>query len=396
MTSLLLLLSTLPAFAATPAPAAPTPALAEEHLVEIAPFGGKAENTVLAVVMECWPTDTQNQLKYTTAVQDFAIDAHAAADALSTRNDTRVVRLFNPTPTEFDATMDVLHAELGEDGRYAKLGFLYAGLAKGGDMNDEVAMCPGGGIPWSDITTRMKTLSDVAIGVLDASHDVSKSTSDLGPTFGFTANDWRDAEMSDGFAISAGPEGKYSAGGLLTAFAKTVAASKGGTMSMGDLVLGLRTNAPLLEIAFSTGVDPNDQWTDNTGRQMFPGGGIKKPVIVATLPTTALTKPKGKAPIGWIEVGGGAAFSVASIALGATSGHNYDLLVGYNTNGGETQAQLDDAVGGYRNGLIGSVATGVLGLAGITLGTITLIDNGHGHTATVVPTGNGVRIGGTF
>lgn len=395
MINLLLLLSLSSALAATPTPPAPVPAaVAEEHLVEVSPFGGKAENTMLAVVMSCWPTDTNPQLKYAPNVQELAADAHAAADALSAREDTRVVRLFNPTLAEFDATMDALHAELGDDGRYAKLSFLYVGLAKGGDTNDEEGMCSGGGIPWSDITGRLKPLSNVAIGVLDASHDVSKSTNDLGPTFGFTANDWRDAGMPDGFAISAGPEGKYTSTGLLTAFAKTVAASKGGTMSVGDLMLGLRTNAPLLELAFSTGVDPKDRWTDNAGRQVFPGGGLKKPVVT-TLPTTPLTKPKSKA-LGWIELGGGAAFTATSIVLAATAGHDYDLLIGYNANGGETQDELNAAANGYRFGLVGSVATGALGLASLTLGTITLINDGNGHTATVAPTGNGVVIGGTF
>lgn len=393
MPILFLLLSSLPAFAATPAPPTPAPALTEEHLVEVSPFGGKAENTVFAVVMSCWPTDTNPQLKYAPNMQELAADAHAAADALGAREDTRVVRLFNPTLAEFDATIDGIRAELGENGQYMKLNFLYAGLAKGGDTNDEVALCPGG-IPWSDITGRLKPLSNVAIGVLDASHDVSKSTTDLGPTFGFTANDWRDADMPDGFAISAGPEGKYTGTGLLTAFAKTVTASNGGTMSMGDLILGLRTNAPLLELALSTGVDPKDQWTDNAGRQVFPGGGLKKSVIA--LPTTGPSMPKKKIPSGCYMAGAGV---LSLIGTGITAGQAstyYDKLVLYNNEGGESQSELDEAADGYRTNTVLAVSLGVLGSAALIGGTTwTIIDHGH-TTVEVVPTSNGVMIGGTF
>lgn len=392
MTSLLLLLSLPSALAAEPA--IPTPAMADEHLVDVAPFNGKAEDTVLAIVMECWPSDTQGPLKYTKTVQGFVADAHAAADALSARNDTRVVKFFNPTPAEFDATMDTLRAELGDDGRYAKLNFLYVGLAKGGDTNDEVALCPGGGIPWTKVAVRMKTLSDVSIGVLDASRDVSESTGDLGPTLGFTANDWRDAGMPDGFAISAGPEGKYTGPGLVAAFAKVVEGSKGGTLSMGDIVLGLRSNAPLLELGLSTGSDPKDQWTDNLSRQVFPGGGLKATTIA--LPTEPPVTTKKKIPTGCYVAGAGVLALIGGSISAADTSNTYDTLVLYNNEGGESQEELDTAVNGYRTGLITSIGLGALGAAALIGGTTwTIIDHANAKVE-IAPTGNGVEVHGKF
>lgn len=377
----------LPAFAADPVIS--TPATADEHVVEVLPFHGNPETSVLAIIVSCWPSDSAPSLKYVESVQGFGADIQGLKGALELRDDIALVTMINPTPAEFTGTLDTIKSDLG-DGAFGKTLFVFEGLATGGDMNDERLLCPGSGIAFSDVTKRLAPLGTASIGILDASRDVSKSTNDLGPTFGPTANDWRDAGMPDGFAISASPEGKYATAGVIPAFAKTIAASNGGTMTMGDIVLGLRQHAPLLELALSTGVDPKDEWTNNLGRQVFPGGGLTAPI--ASLPTKPISSAKKKVPTGCYMAGAGILTGIASGVFAVNASTTYDTLVGYNAVGAESQADLDAATIGYHTEVGVAIGLGILGSAAIIGGTTwTILDRGKAKVEFAGPT-----VSGTF
>ncbi len=349
-----------------------SPALAGDaaptNAIVASPFGGNPELSVLAIVMTCHPTDTHSA--------SFETTEHV----LRERNDTAIIAAENPNSAELMKELDDIRVTL-DGAQFSKVLFLYEGAATGGDTNDETLGCAEP-IVFADLMERLKPLGTSAIAVLDASQ------ADFGPT----ANDWRDAGMP-GFAISSGPEGKKTTDGLMAAFAETVKASNGGTITMGDLVIGLRTRAPLLELAFSTGVNLNDGWTNNPGRQIFPGGGVvAPPAVPAPLPTVAATPPKKKVPTGCAVAGAGVLLEIGAGVFAFEASTNYATLVEYNNKGGESQEELQTAVDGYHTDLAVAITSSVLGSVAIIGGTWMVLD--HKVELTVTP--GAAMLHGTF
>ncbi len=358
--------------------------------------GDMPESATVAIVVNCWPSEALPQLKHTNEIQALVTDSASVVASLTARSDIgSLVAMNNPSKDEMFSALDGIADGLG-DLQYGKLLFVYTGLATGGDTNEETLLCrTAEGIPFADIASKLKPIATTSIALIDASWNMSSVAPDLGNAYGPTANDWLIAGMPDGFAISAGPEGKYTGIGFMAALAKTLLDSKGGKVSMGSLLVGLRSNAPLLELGLSTGVNPKDQWTGNTERMILPGG----PLLVAssaTLPKSTATTRKGKIPNGCYMAGGGVLALIGGSISAVNASTAYSTLVEYDAVGGETQDELDTAANTYRTNVVLGASLGGVGVLALAGGiTWTVLDHGK-HTVTITPTGNGAVVSGSF
>ncbi len=394
-----------PAFAADPttiaAPMAspeapPVAAPAVSHVEMVRSTGDAPNEKVIAFVINCWPEDTNPSLGYTNSVIGFNTDTEKLAKALTARSDVGTIYVFrNPSPEELLRTLGQIDDGLGNWQYKESLVFLL-GIGTQGDADTERALCRNAdGVALTDVMGRIKSVAKSTGVLIDMSQDFS-GASDLGQTLGYTANDVFD-NVPNGFAISAGPQGESNGPGFMPAVISTIEESAGKPMTAGELVVGIRVKAPSLEVSSSLGrASATNSWTAES--LVLSGGPLIVPHIeaVAALPTAKLTKPKHGIKSGWYLAGGGGVALVGGGISTSLAMKDYDTLVGFNNDGGETPEELTSTVGSFRTKAY--VAGGLGGLGALALiGGITWVVLDHGpHTVTLTPTLNGAAVTGQF
>lgn len=401
MPSLLLLLSSLPAFAADPTIVLPGAAPDESHITVVRTGGSDSlDHQSVAIVLWCAPT-AEPKWRYVAENPNanYEAESQAMLAALTERSDiSTLVFMGNPTANEITTWFTDFTVKLGNKGGvYRDLTVSVSCLVTDGDTDSEKlrtrdAVGNDGGLMFADFAAAASRLSAQSLWLLDTSRDQSSVIG--GPTYGITANDL--TGVPNAVAISTGAPGKYAGGGLIGAAAQVIRDTKGGELTFGQLYYsGIKPRVPQLDLYSSLGLVPGDAWTAD--RKVFVGG----PLIVApktvTLPKDPIaTTSRKKIPPGCYMAGAGVLGLIgAGVTAGQASTH-YDKLVLYNNEGGESQSELDEAVDGYRTNTVLAVGLGVLGSAALIGGTTwAILDHGH-TTVEVVPTGNGAEIHGKF
>ena len=400
MISSLLLLSLPSALAGDPTILPPSAAPDESHIVEVRHTSDVLGASTMAIVLSCQPLGGELGTKMGYSSPTYVAESAKLAAALTPRSDVQtIVVMNNPSAEEVTTWLKDTASVLNGD-TYRMVMISVACPATGGDTDDERLLTREvtdphvGGLAFADLAAGIAPLTNSSIWLLDASRDISAAAGV--PTYGPTADDVAKFTLRDTLGISSGPSGRYAGGGLLEAAADAIAMSKGANLSLEAFFYrGIKMEAPTLEITTSMGLLPNDAWNQNMSRPVFVGGPLIT-VPVATLPTDGPNVPKKKFPPGCIMAGAGVLSLIGTGITAGAAGNFYDTLVLYNKEGGESQAELDVAANGYRTNTGLAIGLGVLGSAAVIGGTTwTILD--HGHTKVeIVPTGNGVMVGGTF
>ncbi len=327
-------------------------------------------------------------------------ESGALVDALKARSDVNyVVELINPTAKEIDTAFADL---VGEEPNRLLIVSFQCETTVGGDTDEEAFYSGGETQKFVSVLKVAKPVASSSLWLIDASRKPLSPSEFTG--FGPTADDVvKVGILPDALAISTGTSGKYADGGLIKSAAFVINSHQGKLLAFDAFYRdGIKSIAASLELSTSMGMTPSDHWDKNWGRTVLPGGpliNLLAPIATAALITSlpkAPVEPKPSLPAGLYLAGGGVLFMGGGAVFGASSIDEYQTLVEYNLNGAESQDQLTQTVANYNRDKILSISLGSIGaLATIGGLTWTVLDR-DGHTVTIVPTGNGVKMHGSW
>lgn len=370
-----------------------------EHIAVARKATDALDTSTAAFVLWCQPIgDHPLAKKLAYIAPTYESDSAKLGAALLGRTDVEtLVFMNNPTVTEVTEWLKGFTTEL-DGNQYREVLVSVACPATGGDTDEELLLTRDtvhgdvDGLVFAEFATAVAPIAKSSVWLLDASRDVTAALDPEMNAFGPTADDVTKYGSRDSLAISSGSPGKYAPGGLIMAAGNAIEGSKGAQLTLEAFYYrGIKSLAPTLDLYTSMGIAPGDEWNGNMARSVLIGIA---PIAQATTPT-AVHKTQ-KIPTGYYVAGAGVLAGVASSVFALEASNTYDLLVGYNEHGGESQAELDTAVNDFRLNTelaIGLGGAGILAIAGGV--TWAILDHGT-TTVEVTPTGTGAMVHGTF
>ncbi len=327
-------------------------------------------------------------------------ESGALVDALKLRSDVNyVVELINPTAKEIDTAFADL---VGEEPNRLLIVSFECGTTVGGDTDEEAFYSGGETQKFVSVLKAAKPVATSSLWLIDASRKPLSPSEFTG--FGPTADDVvKVGILPDALAISTGVSGKYADGGLIKAATYVISYRQGELLALDAFYRdGIKSITADLELSTSMGVTPNDQWDKNWSRMVLPGGPLINPIApIATMPSIATlpkapVKPKPSLPAGLYLAGSGVLFVSGGAVFGANAINEYQTLVEYNMTGAESQDQLTQAAVDYNRDKIFAIGLGSIGALATIGGLTWAVLDRDGHSVTIVPTGNGVKMHGSW